>query len=51
MWKSDWPRPTMKFDKPDDAQILDLLAIWEPKDGDRRLILRENAVKLYGFDA
>ncbi|WP_419710593.1 amidohydrolase family protein [Pseudomonas sp. NFX224] len=51
MWGSDWPHPTMKFEKPDDAQILDLLAIWAPEESDRRLILRDNAVKLYGFDA
>jgi hypothetical protein len=41
----------MKSEKPDDAQILDLLAIWAPDEGYRRLILRDNAVKLYGFDA
>ncbi|MCT9824878.1 amidohydrolase family protein [Pseudomonas veronii] len=51
MWGSDWPHPTMKSEKPDDAQILDLLAIWAPGEGDRRLILRDNAVELYGFDA
>jgi len=50
MWGSDWPHPTMKSDKPDDAQIFDLLASWAPEEGDRRLILRDNAVKLYRFD-
>jgi D-galactarolactone isomerase len=50
MWGSDWPHPTMKFEKPDDAEILDMLAIWAPEKSDRRLILRDNAVKLYGFD-
>ncbi|WP_349970065.1 amidohydrolase family protein [Pseudomonas caspiana] len=51
MWGSDWPHPTMKSEKPDDAQILDLLAIWAPEESDRRLILRDNAVNLYGFDS
>lgn len=50
MWGSDWPHPTMKSQKPDDAQILDLMATWAPKESDRRLIFRDNAIKLYGFD-
>lgn len=50
MWGSDWPHPTMKSEKPDDAKILDLLAVWAPAESDRRLILRDNAVKLYGFN-
>jgi len=50
MWGSDWPHPTMKSEKPDDAKILDLLAVWAPAESDRRLIIRDNAVKLYGFN-
>lgn len=50
MWGSDWPHPTMKSEKPDDAKILDLLAVWAPTESDRRLVLRDNAVKLYGFN-
>ena len=49
LWGSDWPHPTMQQQKPDDAQILDLLGQWAPEEADRTLILRDNPVSLYGF--
>lgn len=51
LWGSDWPHPTMAQDqKPDDAQILDLLGQWAPNEAERTMILRDNAVALYGFE-
>jgi predicted TIM-barrel fold metal-dependent hydrolase len=51
LWGSDWPHPTMALEqKPDDAGILDLLGQWAPNEADRTLILRDNAVALYGFE-
>ena len=50
LWGSDWPHPTMQQKKPDDAQILDLLAQWAPNEADRNTILRDNPVALYGFE-
>lgn len=51
LWGSDWPHPTMALEqKPDDAAILDLLGQWAPNETERTLILRDNAVALYGFE-
>ncbi len=50
LWGSDWPHPTLAADrKPDDAALLDLLAVWAPEENKRILILRDNPVSLYGF--
>ncbi|MCJ7959169.1 MAG: amidohydrolase family protein [Pseudomonas sp.] len=50
LWGSDWPHPTLATDqKPDDATILDLLALWAPEAGTRELVLRDNPISLYGF--
>ncbi len=49
VWGSDWPHPTKKAgEKPDDAQLLNLLGQWfsEPQ---RRRILVDNPATLYGF--
>ena len=42
------PRPN-ETAKPDDAALLDLLAIWAPSEATRRRILVENPEELYGF--
>ncbi len=47
VWGSDWPHPTEK-DKPDDAILLDLLAVWVPDEATRNRILVDNPAKLYG---
>ncbi len=49
VWATDWPHPTEKTDKPDDAVMFDLLAVWAPDEPTRRRILVENPEVLYGF--
>lgn len=49
VWGSDWPHVT-EPDKPDDANLLDLLSVWTGNDATRRRILIDNAAALYGFD-
>jgi predicted TIM-barrel fold metal-dependent hydrolase len=49
VWGSDWPHPTERDTKPDDAILLDLLQEWVPDEATRRKILVENPAKLYGF--
>lgn len=50
VWGSDWPHPSEAADhKPDDAQLLDLLAEWVPDPKVRHRILVENPAKLYRF--
>jgi len=49
VWGSDWPHPTEKHVKPDDANLLDQWARWV---GDAALchrILVDNPARLYGF--
>jgi len=48
VWGSDWPHPTEKV-KPDDADLLNLLAEWVPDTATRNRILVDNPAKLYGF--
>jgi predicted TIM-barrel fold metal-dependent hydrolase len=45
----DWPHPTQRGSKPDDALLLDLLADWAPDEKTSRRILVENPVELFGF--
>jgi D-galactarolactone isomerase len=50
MWASNWPHPSARpGQKPDDADLLDLLLDWAPDDAARRMILVENPARLYGF--
>lgn len=50
VWGSDWPHPTRKpDDKPDDAELFDLMAQATPDDATRRRILVDNPADLYGF--
>jgi predicted TIM-barrel fold metal-dependent hydrolase len=49
LWGSDWPHPTEKSAKPDDAILLDLLSDWAPDVKTRHRILVENPESLYGF--
>ena len=50
LWGSDWPHPTEKDAKPDDAALLDVLADWAPHEAARRRILVTNPCELYGFE-
>ena len=49
VWATDWPHPTVKDAKPDDAVMLDLLLDWAPDERTRRRILVENPEVLYAF--
>jgi D-galactarolactone isomerase len=49
LWGTDWPHPTQKTAKPDDAALLDLLLDWAPDESTRHRILVENPEVLYGF--
>ncbi|MCP3381282.1 amidohydrolase family protein [Bradyrhizobium sp. CCGUVB4N] len=49
LWGTDWPHPTQRGTKPDDALLVDLLAEWASDDATRRRILVENPAELFGF--
>ena len=49
VWGSDWPHPTEREGKPDDAVLLDLLQEWAKDEATRKKILVSNPAVLYGF--
>lgn len=50
MWASNWPHPSATdANRPDDAELLDLLLDWAPDHATRRKILVDNPARLYGF--
>ena len=49
VWGSDWPHPSERDTKPDDAVLFDLLSDWAPDEVVRHRILVENPETLYGF--
>jgi D-galactarolactone isomerase len=49
VWGSDWPHITESH-KPDDAQLIDLLADWCDDEATRHRILVDNPAALYGFE-
>ncbi|MDR3590673.1 MAG: amidohydrolase family protein [Negativicutes bacterium] len=49
VWGSNWPHPSEKTVKPDDALLLDLLAKWVPDEATRNRILVDNPTVLYRF--
>jgi predicted TIM-barrel fold metal-dependent hydrolase len=49
VWGSDWPHPTEPHEKPDDAQLFDLMHEWAIEEPLRHNILVNNPAKLYGF--
>ncbi|AIO39855.1 amidohydrolase family protein [Burkholderia sp. AU19243] len=49
LWGTDWPHPTQKTDKPDDASMLDVIAGWIGRPDWQQLIFVGNPTKLYGF--
>ena len=49
VWGSDWPHPTERDAKPDDAVLFDLLQEWVPDEATRSRILVHNPATLYGF--
>lgn len=50
LWGSDWPHPHFSGQMPDDADLLDDLAVWAPDADIRERILVSNPSRLYGFD-
>jgi predicted TIM-barrel fold metal-dependent hydrolase len=52
LWGTDWPHPTVTTEpKPDDAAMLDRLALWAPEAALRRRILVDNPSRLYWPDS
>ena len=49
LWGTDWPHPTQREIKPDDALLLDLLTNWAPDAATRQRILVNNPAELFGF--
>ena len=49
VWGSDWPHPTERVAKPDDAGLFDLLHAWCGDEQTCRRILVDNPGVLYGF--
>lgn len=50
LWGSDWPHSSLTGAMPDDAALLDMLALWVPDAGARHGVLVDNPSRLYGFD-
>jgi D-galactarolactone isomerase len=48
VWASNWPHPSVQ-EKPDDADLLDLLLDWVEDESTRRRVLTDNPAALYGF--
>ena len=51
VWGSDWPHPTEKEVKPDDAAMFDLFGEWIGDESLHERILVDNPARLYGFPA
>jgi predicted TIM-barrel fold metal-dependent hydrolase len=49
VWGSDWPHPTERDTKPDDAVLFDLLQEWAGGEDERHMVLVRNPARLYGF--
>jgi D-galactarolactone isomerase len=50
LWASNWPHPSATdANRPDDAELLDLLLDWAPDESIRHKILVDNPARLYGF--
>jgi predicted TIM-barrel fold metal-dependent hydrolase len=49
VWGSDWPHPSEREHKPDDAQLFDLLFEWVGSNATFKRILVDNPAELYGF--
>lgn len=49
VWGSDWPHPTERDHKPNDAVLFNLIAEWAPDETLRQRLLVDNPAALYGF--
>jgi predicted TIM-barrel fold metal-dependent hydrolase len=49
LWGTDWPHPTKKATKPDDANLVDVIAGWIGRPEWQRMVFVTNPERLYGF--
>jgi 2-pyrone-4,6-dicarboxylate lactonase len=49
LWGTDWPHPNKFEEQPNDADLLEQLALWAPDEQTRHRILVANPRTLYGF--
>lgn len=49
LWGTDWPHPTEKAHKPNDAALVDTMAAWIGRADWQEMIFVANPVKRYGF--
>lgn len=49
LWGTDWPHPTEKTHKPDDAALVDLMARWIGRADWLERVFVSNPARLYGF--
>ena len=49
LWGTDWPHPTEKAHKPDDASLVDTMAAWIGRADWQERIFVTNPAQLYGF--
>ncbi len=49
LWGTDWPHPTEKHRKPDDAVLVDTFATWIGRTDWQALIFTKNPAKRYGY--
>jgi len=47
LWATDWPHTGLWSDMPDDADLVDLIPVWLPDEGLRRMVLVNNPSDLY----
>lgn len=50
LWGSDWPHVNLRGPMPDDGDLVDLIAEIVPDEANRRRLLVDNPVELFGFD-
>ena len=50
LWGTDWPHPNIDGLMPNDADLVDLLALYAPDAEIRQRILVDNPARLYKFD-
>ena len=51
VWATDWPHSRFTGFMPNDADLLEVLALWAPDAAVRKRILVDNPARLYGFPA
>ena len=49
IWGSNWPHPIHTGPMPNDGDLVDLIPLWVPDSEQRRQMLVDNPVTLYGF--